>query len=91
MFERDVVSCQMDSFMSRLPNITCHRILRTLQPLRGHVAPRPHKRVCHRIDKLPGDPEVANFDFPLTVDQNIARLDVAVYDFVLFSQVAKAP
>ena len=73
-----------------LPDIARHRILRPLQPLRGHVTSRTHKRVCHGIDKLPRDSEITNFDFSLTVDQNIARFNIAVNDFMFFPQVAKA-
>ena len=50
-----------------------------------HVTSGPNKSIGHGINKLSRDSKIANFDFTLAVDQNVARFYVSVDDLVLFS------
>ena len=56
-----------------------------LKSFRRHVTPGPNKSIGHGINKLSRDSKIANFDFTLAVDQNVARFYVSVDDLVLFS------
>lgn len=55
-----------------------------------HVASRSDKRVGHRIDQLSGHSEIANFDFSVTIDQYVGRLNVAVHDSVFVTQITES-
>ena len=60
------------------PEIGCHAVLGALQPLWGHIGPGSHKAVCHRVDQLPRNAKVTDFDLPSRVHKYVARLDIPV-------------
>ncbi len=72
-----------------VPYVTlCHTDQVTyLQSFWRHIAPGADERISHRVDELSGDTEVADLDLALTIDQNVARLHVAVNDLVILAQV----
>ena len=55
--------------------------IKYLEPFWRHVTPGSNKSIGHGINKLSRHSKIANFDFTLAVDQNVARFYVSVDDF----------
>ena len=80
------------NFLLKFKNLRTNRMckfeknnIKYLKPFWRHVTPGPNKSIGHGINKLSRDSKIANFDFTLAVDQNIARFYVSMDDLVLFS------
>ena len=58
------------------PEVGCHAVLGALQPLWGHIGPGSHKAVRHRVDQLPRNAKVTDFNLPGRVHEYVAWLDI---------------
>jgi hypothetical protein len=61
--------------------------VRTVDHTHRHIIARPRKRPGYRIHQLSRDSEIANLDDTLARQEDVRRLDIAMYNLLLMQIV----